>query len=198
MSSPAVSMRFQYSPWQAVLCNEQIRRTRRRRASRQRKRPVKCDYRERQSYGREIEGAEDGFTITGAASIPGNSLWRTYSDHRLAMTGLIASYVCEEPLTVEETNFYQGLISRIRATTQAANHNLVASLKCSLAVGTRRTFQSADINHGKIICLVQIPAFDIPNYAGRAQSIVESRVGESFQTGKIEGGYLVDCLLCHG
>jgi 3-phosphoshikimate 1-carboxyvinyltransferase len=56
------------------------------------------------AMGVEIEGAEDGFTITGAASIPGNSLWRTYSDHRLAMTGLIASYVCEEPLTVEETN----------------------------------------------------------------------------------------------
>lgn len=53
--------------------------------------------------GAEIEEYEDGFRVIGAKEIQGGSAWHTYLDHRLAMTGLIASVLCREPVSIEET-----------------------------------------------------------------------------------------------
>jgi 3-phosphoshikimate 1-carboxyvinyltransferase len=54
--------------------------------------------------GAGIKAKQDGFIIEGKDSLPGGSLWKTYGDHRLAMTGLIASLLCEHQLKVEETD----------------------------------------------------------------------------------------------
>lgn len=53
--------------------------------------------------GAEVQAFEDGFTVTGARELQGGCPWRTFLDHRLAMTGLIASVLCNEPLSIEET-----------------------------------------------------------------------------------------------
>jgi len=52
--------------------------------------------------GATIEGLPDGFIIKGAATLKGGSKWHTFDDHRLAMTGMIAQLVCQEPLQIEE------------------------------------------------------------------------------------------------
>jgi 3-phosphoshikimate 1-carboxyvinyltransferase len=57
-----------------------------------------------QSAGVSIEGTDDGFRIEGSANLPGSSFWRTYNDHRLAMTGLIANCLADEPIQIEETD----------------------------------------------------------------------------------------------
>jgi len=52
--------------------------------------------------GATIEGLPDGFVIKGSPTLKGGSKWHTYDDHRLAMSGMIAQLVCEEPLELEE------------------------------------------------------------------------------------------------
>jgi len=56
-----------------------------------------------QDMGITVENLEDGFIIDGVPNVPGASLWRTYNDHRMAMTGLIANCLSEEPIQLEET-----------------------------------------------------------------------------------------------
>jgi 3-phosphoshikimate 1-carboxyvinyltransferase len=53
--------------------------------------------------GAEIAESEDGFVIAGQKQLSGGSFWQTALDHRLAMAGLVASLLCEKPLTLEET-----------------------------------------------------------------------------------------------
>lgn len=55
------------------------------------------------SLGVEITESNDGFVIQGGERLSGGSYWRTYNDHRLAMTGLIANCIAEEPIEIEET-----------------------------------------------------------------------------------------------
>ncbi|MBZ0187412.1 MAG: 3-phosphoshikimate 1-carboxyvinyltransferase [Candidatus Obscuribacterales bacterium] len=51
--------------------------------------------------GVEVVEHDDGFSINGAKSVPGGSLWRTHGDHRLAMTGRIASLVFDQPVELD-------------------------------------------------------------------------------------------------
>ncbi len=53
--------------------------------------------------GADISDREDGFEIQGRPTLAGNSAWSTHNDHRLAMTGLIANIICQQPLNIEET-----------------------------------------------------------------------------------------------
>ncbi len=53
--------------------------------------------------GVDITESEDGFTIVGKKNIPGGSLWQTHLDHRLAMCGLVANLLFDNPLSIEET-----------------------------------------------------------------------------------------------
>lgn len=53
--------------------------------------------------GVEVEELPDGFTIRGAERVRGGSLWKTFKDHRLAMCGLVANLLFDEPLEIEET-----------------------------------------------------------------------------------------------
>jgi len=53
--------------------------------------------------GAEIDLRQDGFTIHGSKSLKGGSNWATADDHRLAMAGMVANLVCENPLELEET-----------------------------------------------------------------------------------------------
>jgi 3-phosphoshikimate 1-carboxyvinyltransferase len=55
------------------------------------------------SLGAQVSDTADGLVITGAKVLKGGSMWKTYDDHRLAMSGLIASVICAEPLTLTET-----------------------------------------------------------------------------------------------
>jgi 3-phosphoshikimate 1-carboxyvinyltransferase len=52
--------------------------------------------------GAEIAESQDGFVIAGKKSLPGGSFWQTAFDHRLAMAGLVANLLCDQPLTIEE------------------------------------------------------------------------------------------------
>ncbi len=54
--------------------------------------------------GAEIAESENGFVIAGKKQLTGGSFWQTALDHRLAMTGLVANLLCNEPLTIEETD----------------------------------------------------------------------------------------------
>jgi len=54
--------------------------------------------------GLRVQELADGFDLEGAGSINGNSPWATYKDHRLAMTGLIANCIFEQPVQIEETD----------------------------------------------------------------------------------------------
>ncbi len=54
--------------------------------------------------GADITESEDGFAIVGGKNIGGGSFWQTHLDHRLAMTGLVANLLCDNPLKIEETD----------------------------------------------------------------------------------------------
>lgn len=54
--------------------------------------------------GVRIEETSDGFFIEGSRTIAGGSFWRTNSDHRLAMLGMVASLAFERPLIIEEVD----------------------------------------------------------------------------------------------
>ncbi len=53
--------------------------------------------------GAGIVESQDGFTILGKKNIPGGSHWQTHLDHRLAMSGLVANLLFDNPLDIEET-----------------------------------------------------------------------------------------------
>jgi 3-phosphoshikimate 1-carboxyvinyltransferase len=52
--------------------------------------------------GVKVEEQPDGFTIKGQKAIRGGSPWLTHLDHRLAMTGLIASQVFDAQLSIDD------------------------------------------------------------------------------------------------
>jgi 3-phosphoshikimate 1-carboxyvinyltransferase len=54
------------------------------------------------SAGVDVEERPDGFIVKGRASIQGGSSWLTHLDHRLAMTGLIASEIFDEALDIDD------------------------------------------------------------------------------------------------
>jgi 3-phosphoshikimate 1-carboxyvinyltransferase len=54
------------------------------------------------SAGAEVEEFEDGFQIRGRAGLAGDSPWQTHGDHRLAMTGLLASVLAAAPLKIDD------------------------------------------------------------------------------------------------
>lgn len=54
--------------------------------------------------GADITELDDGFIIAGKKNIPGKSFWHTHLDHRLAMSGLIANLLFDNPVEIEETN----------------------------------------------------------------------------------------------
>jgi 3-phosphoshikimate 1-carboxyvinyltransferase len=57
-----------------------------------------------QNLGVNIQATDGGFKIQGSAKLPGASFWRTYGDHRMAMTGMIANTIAQEPITLEESD----------------------------------------------------------------------------------------------
>ncbi len=54
--------------------------------------------------GVSIQASGDDFSIQGKEKIEGGSFWKTGGDHRLAMTGLIASLLFEKPVEVDDTS----------------------------------------------------------------------------------------------
>lgn len=52
--------------------------------------------------GASVTEYTDGFEIEGQKTLPGGATWRSFGDHRLAMTGLIASLVCAQPVEVDD------------------------------------------------------------------------------------------------
>jgi 3-phosphoshikimate 1-carboxyvinyltransferase len=54
--------------------------------------------------GANVNELPDGYEIEGHKHLKGGSLWQTFGDHRLAMTGLIASLVCQEQLAIDDTS----------------------------------------------------------------------------------------------
>lgn len=53
------------------------------------------------SAGADIEEKDVGFVIQGNGRVQGGSPWVTLDDHRMAMTGLIAGLLCQEPVLVD-------------------------------------------------------------------------------------------------
>ncbi|HEY9790555.1 MAG TPA: 3-phosphoshikimate 1-carboxyvinyltransferase [Candidatus Obscuribacterales bacterium] len=54
--------------------------------------------------GADVEEYEDGFQIHGKADLAGNSQWQTHGDHRLAMTGMLASLLCDGAVQIDDTD----------------------------------------------------------------------------------------------
>ncbi len=52
--------------------------------------------------GAHITELPDGFEIEGTSSLAGGSIWETFGDHRLAMTGLIANLISNAPVEVDD------------------------------------------------------------------------------------------------
>ncbi len=52
--------------------------------------------------GADIEEREDGFIICGRKSVRGGELWQTRGDHRMAMSGAIASLLFEQPVQIDD------------------------------------------------------------------------------------------------
>lgn len=55
------------------------------------------------SLGADVTDTADGLVIKGAKELKGGAVWKTFYDHRLAMSGLIASLLCAQPLELTET-----------------------------------------------------------------------------------------------
>lgn len=53
------------------------------------------------SAGATLKELGDGFVIEGSGKLAGGSLWQSFDDHRMAMTGLIAALACSEPVQVD-------------------------------------------------------------------------------------------------
>jgi len=56
------------------------------------------------NQGVSVEELADGFMIEGARHLRGGGAWPTHDDHRLAMTGLVAQLVADEPIKIGEVN----------------------------------------------------------------------------------------------
>jgi 3-phosphoshikimate 1-carboxyvinyltransferase len=54
--------------------------------------------------GVSISSKGDDFEIEGSSHIQGGSLWKTGGDHRLAMTGLIANLLFDQPVEIDNLN----------------------------------------------------------------------------------------------
>jgi 3-phosphoshikimate 1-carboxyvinyltransferase len=54
--------------------------------------------------GATITELEDGFEIEGSEELAGGSSWKTFDDHRLAMTGIIANLVCKSSVATDDPN----------------------------------------------------------------------------------------------
>lgn len=54
--------------------------------------------------GAEIKEKPDGFEIVGASRLAGGSDWQTFGDHRLAMMGLVANLICDEPVVIDDVD----------------------------------------------------------------------------------------------
>lgn len=54
--------------------------------------------------GATVQEFEDGFDMAGSATLAGGSIWETQGDHRLAMTGLVASLLCKQPLQIDDAS----------------------------------------------------------------------------------------------
>lgn len=52
--------------------------------------------------GVDVDEKPDGFVIHGKKTIPGGSQWKTFLDHRLAMTAIVASHVFQQPLSIDD------------------------------------------------------------------------------------------------
>jgi len=57
--------------------------------------------------GVDVDEKSDGFVVRGKDSILGGSPWKTHLDHRLAMTGLIASEIFEHALDIDDPGCMQ-------------------------------------------------------------------------------------------
>lgn len=51
--------------------------------------------------GADIDESEAGFVIRGKGRLPGGSEWLALNDHRMAMTGLVASLASDNPIAVD-------------------------------------------------------------------------------------------------
>lgn len=54
--------------------------------------------------GAQITEHKDGMEITGQPRLAGGSKWETFGDHRLAMTGMIASIICDKPVSIDDAD----------------------------------------------------------------------------------------------
>lgn len=54
------------------------------------------------AQGAVITACDDGFDIDGQASLPGGGRWKSFDDHRLAMTGVISGLLCERQTVVDD------------------------------------------------------------------------------------------------
>ena len=52
--------------------------------------------------GADIEERQDGFVISGRKTVKGGELWETRGDHRMAMSGAIASLLFEQPVRIDD------------------------------------------------------------------------------------------------
>src|SRR5262249_48968160 len=57
-----------------------------------------------QRAGAKITEHSDGFDIEGGNSLAGSSSWKTHADHRLAMTGMVASMLANAPLSIDDVS----------------------------------------------------------------------------------------------
>jgi 3-phosphoshikimate 1-carboxyvinyltransferase len=52
--------------------------------------------------GANVVQFDDGFEIKGTGMLPGGSQWSSFADHRMAMTGMVASLLCQSPLCIDD------------------------------------------------------------------------------------------------
>jgi 3-phosphoshikimate 1-carboxyvinyltransferase len=55
-----------------------------------------------QRAGAQVVQYEDGFEINGTGTLRGDGDWLTFGDHRLAMTGMVASMLSQSPLNIDD------------------------------------------------------------------------------------------------
>lgn len=54
--------------------------------------------------GARVEEYQDGFDIEGQATLRGDASWRTFGDHRLAMSGAIVNLLCNSPVAIDDSD----------------------------------------------------------------------------------------------
>lgn len=74
--------------------------------------------------GAEVVEAPDGFSIVGREKLSGNCDWQSMGDHRLAMTGEVASLACLAKVKVDDADCmkisYPGFLSDLARLTQSS------------------------------------------------------------------------------